>query len=740
MADLTRSSTAEKAATRVYFFGSDKNLPSTYREDTESPDVTQDGVVQTHLMLPAETYPYAFIQDDEVEIEEEAVEKVVIFDDIYPRTNLTVTGVNTYTSTTEDEETGETITQTFYRVKEDSDFTTNFSGDMIIDDVLHIVFTSGNLTGMDFECTLVSKDDELGKCFEIVMNDTYGRDLPDDVLHPEVGDTFCLYNWDASAMEDLGLIAKAEEELAERAEEYFEQSKIDGSTYTATLFSAYAYNSGTFLYFGAGDQIHLINDAFFTQIDDNAEHYRNSRVIGFEFKLDKPYDSPQYTLGEKKVNTNILGSLQEEVESIKVNGTTYSSSGSSGSGTSVYIIGMSDNTTPTDSNVYSARRSDQMFLRRDTDDTALGRITHAVESQHNKGAQFGSSFVSGLAGLGGRIDGSADGELNSLSLRSFLEAPEFRFNRVSIFVGNNWRACGGGVIESVTPDTDADGNELSTGTIVLHLEDGEIGKIAVDDICQGIYHDGLTLSNNDTFDLDDGIGNFKFSGYFTSYFRITEILDETYQSKVRYALRNDDNWSAEHHPSAMMHFVSYGNFSDEDRQSSRYSTLTYERYLTGVNTWEFQASNVAAQFGDLSNLSVFGLSMTGYSAYLNNIYMSGAIKQIEELPYRMEITNNGMESLAYGEVTVLTCAVYQGFTDKTDTVTSWSIVRDTGDAAEDAAWLLKDKVKNFDGEIVISYTADENDLTTTSNNLSTLFTITAYGEDGEELAAAEITI
>lgn len=46
------------------------------------------------------------------------------------------------------------------------------------------------------------------------------------------------------------------------------------------------------------------------------------------------------------------------------------------------------------------------------------------------------TFADGLTGHGGRIcpDGSA--ELDSLTLRRFLEVPELRFNRVSVQVGN----------------------------------------------------------------------------------------------------------------------------------------------------------------------------------------------------------------------------------------------------------------------------------------------------------------
>lgn len=374
----------------------------------------------------------------------------------------------------------------------------------------------------------------------------------------------------------------------------------------------------------------------------------------------------------------------------------------------------------------------QHYLRKDRADTAKGKITHKQLSVHEQGVQFGDSYAEGLTGLGGKIDGNGRGELDSLRLRRFLEVPELRYNRVEIQVGNQWRAPSGGIIQSVAPDYDQQGNKLATGTITLHLEEGEIGTIAVDDICQGIYHDGMTLSNNEAASYDDGIGNFKFAGFFTCYFRVTEIVESGRNSRFRYALRPvSETWTQTHHPCEAMHFVGYGNFTDTDRQTSRYSTLTYERFLIGVNDWEFTKFNIGAQFGDLSNLSVFGLNMTGYSAYLNNIYMSGTIKQFEELPLRMEIDTQGYTELAYGESMDVTCTVMRGWEDLTSEVIRWEVTRDSGDAADDAAWALRTKVREFDGQITLCH--DENptldDLGNT-NVLSTLFTFKAYLSNG----------
>lgn len=236
-------------------------------------------------------------------------------------------------------------------------------------------------------------------------------------------------------------------------------------------------------------------------------------------------------------------------------------------------------------------------------------------------------FVGGMTGLGGRIDEHGDAELQSLKLRGFLEVPELRYNRVEISMGDTWYAPSAGIIQSV--DTEAQ-------TITLKLEEGEIGSPRVGDICMGIFHN-LNTSENATADYDDGRGNRRFAGFATCYFRITEELDTTTYKTFKYQLRPVSRaYPTQYHPAASMTFVGYGSFSNEDRQTSRYETRTYQRYLTGVSDWEFTASNIAAQYGDLSNLSIFGINMTGYSAYLNNIYMSGVIQQFtpggEEVP------------------------------------------------------------------------------------------------------------
>lgn len=212
----------------------------------------------------------------------------------------------------------------------------------------------------------------------------------------------------------------------------------------------------------------------------------------------------------------------------------------------------------------------------------------ATFSGNVSSADYAENLLGWLIGPDGHIDAK------SLRLRDFLEVPELRYNRVSIVSGEEWNAPGGGIIESV---------DTVNGIICLKLEPGEIANVVLDDICKGVF-------NNAT-------------GFQTAYFRITEQLGE---STFKYVLRSGYTF----HPCKAMHFVAYGNFTDVDRQKSSYSTQSYVRYLVNVNGWEFTKDMIAMQLGDLSNLKLFGIDMTGHSAYLRNIYMTGVIKQISD--------------------------------------------------------------------------------------------------------------
>ncbi len=410
------------------------------------------------------------------------------------------------------------------------------------------------------------------------------------------------------------------------------------------------------------------------------------------------------------------------------------------------VTGLADNDTDkrSEDKIVTPAYVDNKALSRVHADTASGHIgfldglSSDEMSVMKKGVQFGENFAEGLTGFGGKIDGDGAAQLDSLTLRSYLEVPELRFNRVSIQVGNRWRAPGGGIIDHVVIDCDENGNELYSGTAYLHLEEGEIGKVYEDDICQGIWHDGINPSENATEDFDDSKGNFKFSGFYTAYFRIDKVLSVNggTNNAFHYSLRNDGKWKLFKHPASMMHFVCYGNFSNANRQQSRYSTLTYERYLTEVNTWEFSERNIAAQFGDLSNLSVFGLKMDGYSAYLKNIYMSGTIKQFEAIGRKMVIDQSLNGYMAPDETETVTVQIVDGYMQDHTNEYNFKVERDTGDAASDAVWNAKPEHLNCGSVFNISF--DDLHINAEHGGISTMFYVTATnGKDNAVTASIE---
>ncbi|MBQ8272198.1 MAG: hypothetical protein IJZ09_04250 [Tidjanibacter sp.] len=228
-----------------------------------------------------------------------------------------------------------------------------------------------------------------------------------------------------------------------------------------------------------------------------------------------------------------------------------------------------------------------------------------------------SSLDKKLNKTGGVVSGdfSVEGNayLRNLRLEEFLEVPEFRYNRVETSVGDEWSAPGAGIIELV---------DRETCRLVIKLEVGEISSLRSNDLCMGIFKNAEVGNYTEpTIDSDDSFGTRTFAGFTTCYFRLVECLNTSTYGEWQYELRE----GFPYHPAEAMNIVAFGNTTDTTRQTSRYATRTYERYLVGMNSWRIDVKNIAAQFGDLSNLSAHGLNMRGYSAYLKNIYLQGYI-------------------------------------------------------------------------------------------------------------------
>lgn len=601
--EMSQSESRSTYATRIYAFGSTKNIPSDYRPVDET--VVVNGVVQKRLMLPEGT-PYIDAYPDMTT--EEAVEQVVIFDEVYPRRTGIMSDVTTIEVTDKVENEDGTTTEEKWNAYRFRDTGVNFSEKYILPgQELRIRFASGLLNGLEFAVKFnpEGKPEKLedggwnpeAQLWEIVRNEDYGRPLPGDVLFPRNGDEYVLSGWDCTKITELGLVGAAEQELKEKTEKYAAKSKIDPSTYGCTMMSNDAYREdGVHNLYSIGQKVNLINKAYF-------ENGRQSRVIGFEFNLDLAYDSSIYTVGETAAYSRI-GELEEKVESLTLKGQTYTGGGGSG----VYVIGSHDSTPATDHNVYSALRSLIMFMRKDTEERTGFLLSLLGGTVIKKYAKFGD-FITGVQG--GYIGEDARAELEALVLRSSLSVPELRFNRQTYFEGYNTISPGGGLkIKSFIANSDG------SYTVTPDLEDGVPLGQKPDDILLGFWHDKSVTTGD-------------FIGFRKIQYRITSA---DYDEKTFVMVPRP---GYEFVPHNEMRLGQTGNFTDKERQT--YIIIDVRdgncciTLVDNANTWDPESAQMKSWFGKKKGMTINGINCDRFSAVLQDIIMTGLIFQIDEI-------------------------------------------------------------------------------------------------------------
>lgn len=374
-------------------------VPDSYfsKDDKE---MTLNGIVQKRLMLPegipyVDAYRYSptgermdidderYDDSDNVEMpKEEVVEEIVTFEDEYPKYvgNTNVVPDPEWIEE-KDEETKESTENKYpvytFKDTELKKFTYDFK---LKGKDLTLIFQTGKLSGLEFVIN-IEESDATGTTFKIIRNDNYGRYLPDDTLFPQAihlengkdvpADTYILSGFDTAFISEQ-MLPNSEQRLFETAKKYIKKSMIDPSTYNCEMVPEFIYNNGNLHTFEVGDKVNLINKAYF-------KDGRQSRVIGFEWPLDIPYDHPIYTVGETAAYSR-LGAIESKVDSLTYKGQTYSGiSVNGGGGTSVYVIGVNDKTLPSDRNTFSSKRIineiGERALSKINDDEATGLIS-----------------------------------------------------------------------------------------------------------------------------------------------------------------------------------------------------------------------------------------------------------------------------------------------------------------------------------------------------------------------------
>lgn len=419
--------------------------------------------------------------------------------------------------------------------------------------------------------------------------ETFGTIYPSQAsgIVPKVGDTFNITNIDLP----VGYVETAEKRLED-----------DGIATMADM------NEEKFTFDISASRIFFAqNPEILSQLDEYS-------------KLKVSYNDKLYSLFVSQFSVSCKNS--EVLPDIKV---SLTDTISVGEGLVKKIVNETLALMPTYRGYLTSSAAERRYLNKQMNDRTPFDLNVGGKFTAEQGTQFGPDFDPNiLTGFGGLVDRSGNAWFESMTIRRFLEVPEMRYNRTDVSVGNQWHAPGGGLVSDVTETTSSEGH------VTLKLEDGEIGSVAVGDICMGIFHSLDPTENSDEY-IDD-YEDMSFPGFCTVYFEITAVDDDGMNGGFNYRLR--PNTTA--HPCAFMTFVAYGNFTKTERMSSRYSTRTYERYLRGVDDWTFGTDNVAAQFGDLSNLTIDGKVMTGYSAYIDNIYMRGVIEALGFASYWIE--------------------------------------------------------------------------------------------------------
>lgn len=593
---MPREESKATFATRVYAFGSTRNIPNDYRPVDES--VVVNGIVQKRLMMPTGV---SYVDAYPDMTTEEAVEDVVIFDDIYPRRTGTMSSVTPVERTENVENEDGSTTQQKYTVYQFKDTGITFSKDYILPgEELRIVFQTGAMAGMDFAVTF--NPDNLpekledgswnpqAQLWEIVRNEDYGRMLPADTLIPTNGDTYNLYGFDSTSPVFEDMIKRAEEELEEKARDYVEKTKIDPNTYPCTMMSDYMYNDGNVRTneFTVGARINLINPAYF-------ENGRVSRVIGFEFDLDVPYSSPTFTIGETASYSRI-GEIEDKVDELTYKGQVFT-----GTGSGVYVIGTNDNTPPTNKNVYSALKILREFVRyqgwvdqpvRTTDPVKFNSVTSPLFVFNELTTP---EFVSGLLGAGTRLKDNHL-ELDEITVRKRMNVFELLIQRV--------RAVGGQLLLSPASI------KIST---VEELENGYKCSFNTDD---------QTIP--EPFVLNDQAFHQTFTGKgINRYWRLTTEAGDDY-----FVLSKTDCEPGSGIPQPGDEVILLGNRTDKARQSammlSAYGNdAPYLDTYDGINDYNLSGKLLTRE-GNLTGIvdEVFG-QLSGSGFYGKNVYLMG---------------------------------------------------------------------------------------------------------------------
>ena len=346
-----RSGDNSNYGTRFYVFGSTRNLTSDYGHASQG-GVTNH-ISEIRLRLP-DGIPY--IDAWEPLAKEDIVEQLVFFEDVFPKNTETVTSVETEERV--DDEGNKFTAYIMYVAN--TPFTPS---DIIEGETIRCTFESGPLEGREFELSINTK--AFDKKFEIIAV-TEGEGsitIPNENLKPEPGNKFIL----TGVRLPKQRTTEAEQELLKHGKTWAKKNSSDTNVYECPTNPVYCQVNDK--NYDLGQKVKLVGDRF-------GSIGRSSRIQAYEKKLINPYEAT-YTVGDNTVYSR-LGSIETNIKENQ-----YAERIGVVSGVGIYIIRTSDNTAPTDYNVFSALR--------------------AMENFHPKGGRKALDFAAGNMNAAGSL-------------------------------------------------------------------------------------------------------------------------------------------------------------------------------------------------------------------------------------------------------------------------------------------------------------------------------------------------
>lgn len=238
--------------------------------------------------------------------------------------------------------------------------------------VKHVVFQSGELNGRDFEVNYHTEERE----FEIITTWPYNDDmqLPGGLLIPKPGDKYILWNI-RMPDEYYGL---AEQEFLAAVEAFNAKHCIDTSVYKCPTHHVWIERNRVQLY--TGRRIRLESQQYFPETG-----FRSSRITRISRSVTLP--SQMNLEISDATSTGSMTRINDGINEAK-------SYAMSALGAVPDIIRSGESTLPTDTNLFSARRSQKEFLSKKEEDVAQQLIT----------------FLKGIGlGVNGQFSINADG-------------------------------------------------------------------------------------------------------------------------------------------------------------------------------------------------------------------------------------------------------------------------------------------------------------------------------------------